>query len=45
MQKFSRSTETSQRDQENKQFEMEFKYDYEEYKQRLNTYDNNMIEA
>ena len=43
--KFSDSTDAVVRDQENRQYEMEYKSDYEEYKRRVNVYDNNLIKA
>ena len=33
------------KDQESRQYEMEYKSDYEEYKRRVNVYDNNLIKA
>jgi hypothetical protein len=43
--KFSDSQVALVRDQENRQYEMEYKSDYEEYKRRVNVYDNNLIKA
>jgi flavorubredoxin len=43
--RFSKSDDSFTRDQENKQYEMEFRSDYEEYKRRVNRYINNLIKA
>jgi hypothetical protein len=43
--KFSESNDSYTRDQENKQYEMEFCLDYEEYKRRVNHHNNNHIKA
>jgi hypothetical protein len=43
--RFSKSDNSFTRDQENKQYEMEFRSDYEEYKRRVNSYINNLIKA
>ena len=45
MMKFSSASDTSQKEQENRQFELEFKSDYEGYMRRVNAYENNMIKA
>jgi hypothetical protein len=43
--KFNDSQDALVRDQENQQYDMEYKSDYEEYKRRVNVYDNNLIKA
>jgi hypothetical protein len=43
--KFSESDNSYIRDQENKQYEMKFCSDYEEYKRRVNHFNNNPIKA
>jgi hypothetical protein len=43
--RISKSDDSFTRDQENKQYEMEFRSDYEEYKRRVNSYINNLIKA
>jgi anthranilate/para-aminobenzoate synthase component I len=43
--KFSDATDIFQKEQQNRQFEMEFKSDYEEYKRRINALESNMVKA
>jgi hypothetical protein len=43
--KMSKADDQITKDQENKQYEMEFKLDYEEYQTRMKIYDNNLTKA
>jgi hypothetical protein len=39
------SSDERVRTQESKQFELEFRADYDEFKKRMNTYENNQVKA